>query len=143
MRITSSNPDDAAEYNMNCLDSAADWKVLRASIRMSLAISEKLRSSGYPLDDLFVPASSSDADIDAHIKRWSRTTYHYSSTCRMAPENDPFPGVVDDELRVHGVRKLRIADSSIFPRIPSTHLQAPAVMVGQKCAELIIGETRS
>lgn len=143
VRIKSSNPDDQVECDLNPLASPEDFKVLRASIRLSLAIASQMRALGYPLNDLFVPKSASDADIDVHIKRWSRTTYHYSSTCRMAPENDnPSPGVVDDELKVHGIRKLRIADSSIFPEIPSAHLQAPAVMVGQRCAELILGGTR-
>ena len=83
-------------------------------------------------------ASTSDVEIDAFIRRWTRSTYHYSSTCRMAPENDlDSPGVVDDELRVHGVRGLRIADTSIFPQVIPAHLQAPAVMVGMKCAEMI------
>ncbi|KZO97716.1 GMC oxidoreductase, partial [Calocera viscosa TUFC12733] len=64
---------------------------------------------------------------------------HYSSTCRMAPEEgDPDgPGVVDDELRVHGVESLRVADASIFPKILSVHLQAPVVMVGEKCPDMI------
>lgn len=84
-----------------------------------------------------MPASTSDADLDAFIKEWGRTTYHYSSSCRMAPEDDTIPGVVNDELQVHGVRGLRVADSSIFPQIPATHLQAPSVMVAEKCAELI------
>ena len=56
----------------------------------------------------------------------------------MAPEDDPeFPGVVDDVLRVHGINALRVADSSIFPRVPAAHTQAPAVMVGMKCAGII------
>lgn len=143
VRIKSSNPDDPVECDPNFLASPEDWKVLRASIRLSLAIAAQMRAQGYPIDDLFVPISSSDADIDTHIKTWSHTTYHYSSTCRMAPEDDHFsPGVVDDELRVYGVRKLRIADSSVFPVIPRTHLQAPAVMVGLKCAELIMADMR-
>jgi choline dehydrogenase len=55
----------------------------------------------------------------------------------MAPEDDVRPGVVDDELRVHGVEGLRIADASIFPDVIATHLQAPVVMVAEKCADMI------
>ena len=100
-----------------------------------------MRASGYLLEDAVVPKSDSDADIDAHIRRYARTTYHYSSSCRMAPESDEKPGVVDDMLRVHGIKNLRVADCSIFPQIPSCHLQAPAVMLGEKCAELILGDS--
>ncbi|EDN91582.1 hypothetical protein SS1G_00985 [Sclerotinia sclerotiorum 1980 UF-70] len=58
----------------------------------------------------------------------------------MALENDQNPGVVDDELRVYGVQGLRVynCDTSIFPQIVSGHLQAPAVMVAEKCADLMI-----
>ncbi|KAH8114085.1 alcohol oxidase [Phellopilus nigrolimitatus] len=141
VRIVSSNPNDAVECELNTLSSQSDWQVLRASLRLSFALAKEIRASGYPLMDYRVPASESDADLDAHIKKWGRTTYHYSSTCRMAPEDDPAPGVVDDELRVHGVHGLRIADSSIFPQIIATHLQAGSVMVGEKCADLLLNGT--
>lgn len=91
--------------------------------------------------DSHVPASTTDADLDQFITEWARTTYHYTSTCRMAPEDDENPGVVDDELFVHGIQKLRIADSSVFPQIIATHLQAPSVMVAEKCAELLKSRT--
>ncbi len=56
----------------------------------------------------------------------------------MAPEHDPMGGgVVDDELKVYGVTNLRVADSSIFPWIPATHLQAPTVAVAEKCADML------
>jgi choline dehydrogenase len=47
------------------------------------------------------------------------------------------PGVVDDEMRVYGVKGLRVCDTSIFPRMVSGHLQAPAVMAAEKCVDLI------
>ena len=97
-----------------------------------------MKEDGYQISDYRVPLSESDSDLDAFITEHGATTYHYSSTCRMAPEHEPFPGVVDDELRVHGVEGLRVADSSIFPQIVATHLQAPTVMVAEKCADLIL-----
>ncbi|KIJ66623.1 hypothetical protein HYDPIDRAFT_151307 [Hydnomerulius pinastri MD-312] len=66
---------------------------------------------------------------------------HYSSSCRMAPMDDPLPGVVDDELRVHGIANLRIADASIFPTVPSTHPQALVYAVAEKCADMILSRT--
>ena len=137
VRIRSSNPSDPLDIDLNTLSDPSDWNVLRKAIRLSLALVKEMRALGYPATDYRVPADASDAAIDKHILRQARTTYHYSSTCRMAPENDEKPGVVDDELRVHGVKGLRVADSSIFPQIPATHLQAPVVMVAEKCAELI------
>ena len=45
--------------------------------------------------------------------------------------------ILDDELRVHGVQGLRVADASIFPSIPAAHLQAPVVMVAERCADFL------
>lgn len=57
----------------------------------------------------------------------------------MAPEGDSEGGgVVDDKLRVHGVAALRIADTSVLPWILGTHLQAPAVMIAEKCADMML-----
>lgn len=137
VRIVSSDTDEPASIDLATLTDPHDWDVMRTAVRLSVALFKEMRAAGHQISGYRVPASDSDADIDAHIKRYARTTYHYSSTCRMAPEDDPKPGVVDDELRVHGLRGLRIADSSIFPQIPATHLQAPAVMVAEKCAAMI------
>jgi len=137
VRIQSSNPSDPLNIDLGTLSNPDDWIVLRTAVRLSAAIVKEMRVLGYPSTDYRVPADDSDAAIDEHIRKYLRSTYHYSSTCRMAPEDDEKPGVVDDELKVHGVQGLRVADSSIFPQIPATHLQAPAVMVAEKCADLI------
>ena len=55
----------------------------------------------------------------------------------MSPETNATPGVVDDELRSHGVQGLRVVDASVFPIIPATYLQAPAVMVAEKCPDFL------
>jgi len=137
VRLASSDPSDPVICDLGTLSAASDWEIIRTSLRLSLRIAAHMRSNGYPLKDYRVPASASDEDLDAFIEEWGRTTYHYASSCRMAPEDDFIPGVVDDELRVYGVKGLRLADSSIFPQVPATHLQAPTVMVAEKCAELI------
>ncbi|TFY70460.1 hypothetical protein EVG20_g2542 [Dentipellis fragilis] len=126
------------------LTNPTDYSQLRACIRLTLQLASQMCTGhAYPLDPLAIPADSSDTAIDAHIRQRADTSYHYSSTCRMAPENDPAGGgVVDDQLRVHGVDRLRIADSSIFPWLLGTHLQAPAVMVVEKCADMILKENR-
>jgi choline dehydrogenase-like flavoprotein len=75
--------------------------------------------------------------IDEFIKAKVSGAYHLSSTCRMAPREEN--GVVDQELKVYGVEGLRVADASVFPRLVGMKPQATIVLVGQKCAELIIG----
>ncbi|KAA1467524.1 alcohol oxidase [Dentipellis sp. KUC8613] len=143
VRLASSDPEAPLVIDPAILTNSRDYSQLRAGVRLSLQLASQMHTGhAYPLDPLAVPADSSDAAIDAHIRQRADTAYHYSSTCRMAPENDPDGGgVVDDQLRVHGVDHLRVADSSIFPWVLGTHLQAPAVMVAEKCADMILKES--
>lgn len=76
-----------------------------------------------------------DAEIDRYIRSVATVSLHPSCTCRMS--NDRRSGVVDQRLRVHGVRNLRVADTSVFPRMPSTHTMWPAIMVAERCADFI------
>ena len=88
------------------------------------------------------PASMSrrDEQILDWIRNNSQTAYHPIGTCRMGPAG-PY-AVVDDKLRVHGLEGLRVADASIFPTMPSGNTNAPSIMVGEKCADLIKAERR-
>lgn len=137
VRLRSTDACDRPDCDLGFLTDERDFLVMRKAVRLGMAMGRKLRENGYPARDLFRPESEADEDLDAFIKKAARSTFHYSSTCRMAPEEDK--GVVDDELRVHGIQGLRIADASIFPSIPATHLQAPVVMVAERCVDFIHG----
>ncbi|KAI1409694.1 putative GMC oxidoreductase [Hypoxylon sp. FL1857] len=76
-----------------------------------------------------------DDEIDDYSRRVCHASSHFSSTCPMS--NDEKSGVVDQKLRVHGFSNLRIADASVFPRIPSCHTMAPMMMVGERCADMV------
>ncbi|KAK1962680.1 alcohol oxidase [Colletotrichum sublineola] len=75
-------------------------------------------------------ATQSDEDILAFIKGITSTEYHYSGTCAMLPK--AMGGVVDPELKVHGVDSLRVVDASIMPLIPSAHTQATVYAIAEK-----------
>ncbi|MEO0751083.1 MAG: GMC family oxidoreductase N-terminal domain-containing protein [Pseudomonadota bacterium] len=77
----------------------------------------------------------SDADILENARNEGATVFHQCGTCRMG--RDPAQSVVDPQLHVHGLSGLRIADASIFPTIPSGNTNAPAIMVGEKAADII------
>ncbi|HET8765453.1 MAG TPA: GMC oxidoreductase, partial [Rhodanobacter sp.] len=62
--------------------------------------------------------------------------YHPVGTCRMGPAGDP-AAVVGADLRVHGVDGLRVADASIMPTITGGNTNAPTIMIGEKCADLV------
>jgi choline dehydrogenase len=74
--------------------------------------------------------------IEDQLRNLSDTEYHPCGTCRMGPDTDP-KAVVDAQLRVKGIDGLRVADASIFPRITTNNTQAPTVMVGEKCADMM------
>ncbi|HRK43938.1 MAG TPA: GMC oxidoreductase, partial [Gemmobacter sp.] len=66
------------------------------------------------------------------------SAYHPCGTCRMGRADDPM-AVVDPEARVIGVEGLRVADSSIFPRVTNGNLNGPSIMTGEKAADHILG----
>jgi choline dehydrogenase len=84
--------------------------------------------------------AQSDDELDAFVRDHAESAYHPCGTCRMGRAED-LHAVVDPECRVIGVEGLRLADSSIFPRITNGNLNAPSIMVGEKAADHILGKT--
>jgi len=84
------------------------------------------------------PKAQSDEDLIADIRARSYSVFHPVGTCRMGP--DPGDSVVDWRLRVHGVSGLRVIDASIFPTLTSGNTNAPAMMTGEKGAELVLAD---
>lgn len=78
----------------------------------------------------------SDAYWECAVRTFTATLHHQIATCRMGPAGDP-QAVVDPRLRVHGIHKLRVVDSSVIPRTISAHTNAPAIMIGEKAADMI------
>lgn len=75
------------------------------------------------------------AGLEAFARAAVSTCHHSCGTCRMGSDQR---AVVDPQLRVRGVGKLRVADASVFPQITSGNLNAPVIMVGERAADLII-----
>lgn len=73
---------------------------------------------------------------ECHIRHMSRNVCHAAATNKMGPAGDP-EAVVDPELRVYGVRRLRVADTSIAPTQVAGHTQAVSYVVGEKMALLL------
>ncbi|KAJ7664845.1 hypothetical protein B0H17DRAFT_1162731 [Mycena rosella] len=115
---------------------------VRPTCDLARRLGQQMRASGYAMEDENMLAGEHEEDLDAFVKKSVVTALHCTSACRMAPETDVRPGVVDDRLRVHGVGGLRIADCSIFPDIVWNHPQAAAVMVAEKCAHMMLEDAR-
>ncbi|KAJ6573480.1 hypothetical protein DFH09DRAFT_1151937 [Mycena vulgaris] len=141
--LKSRDPKDPAIFQMRYLTSPEDWVALRASLRVSVELARQMRADGYSLARVKVPRALDDATLDEFIKDGVETMYHYASSCRMAPVDDLLPGVVDAELRVHGIVNLRISDASVFPSAPATHPQALVYAMAEKCADMILNVSQA
>ncbi|KAF9520201.1 GMC oxidoreductase [Hydnum rufescens UP504] len=82
-----------------------------------------------------------DKQWKEYVRQQAGTCYHPASTCKMGPDEDE-EAVVDPRLRVRGVKSLRVADISIMPKLNNGHPQAPAYMIGEKAAQLILEDNR-
>ncbi|MAV25820.1 MAG: glucose-methanol-choline oxidoreductase [Gammaproteobacteria bacterium] len=117
-----------------------DMKRLLKGIRMTqrlLAAPSLDEVMGQPM---YASGSTDDAETIADIRSRADTIYHPVGTCRMGQDA---LSVVDERLRVRGVQKLRVIDASIMPYIVSGNTNAPAIMIGEKGAELIIEDAAS
>lgn len=139
--LTSADPSVQPAIRLNYYDDPYDMKVMKAVIRRSLDIAANWPGNR-KIGDLLVPpflaekhghtpgAEPSDALLEDLALHFSITVYHETSTCRIGE-------VVDPELRVIGVKNLRIADASVMPNVISGNTNAPTIMIGEKAAEMI------
>ena len=79
--------------------------------------------------------AQSEEEIRAYIRKWSKTDYHPVGSCKMGHDE---MAVVDTQLRVRGIEGLRVIDASIMPIVISGNTQAPAIMIGEKGAAIMI-----
>ncbi|MGR3199339.1 MAG: choline dehydrogenase [Paracoccus sp. (in: a-proteobacteria)] len=139
VRLASGDPAAAPEIRFNYMSHEDDWAEFRACVRHTRRIFDAPAFRDYRGDEIQPgDAVQSDEQIDAFIREHAESAYHPCGTARMGAADDPL-AVVDPELRVIGVDGLRVADSSIFPRITNGNLNAPSIMTGEKAADHILG----
>ncbi|WP_108502587.1 GMC family oxidoreductase [Paracoccus indicus] len=84
------------------------------------------------------PDDRSDTALRDHCRRFVKTNYHPAGTARMGRDDDPM-AVLDTRLRVRGIEGLRVCDLSAMPDINAGNTQAPAMMMGDRCADMVMG----
>lgn len=141
--VTLRSPDPGSKpvIRFNYMSHPDDWIEFRHCIRLTREIFGQSAFDPYRGKEIS-PGSQvqSDDDLDAFIRDHAESAYHPCGTCKMGRKDDPM-SVVDPQCRVIGVDGLRIADSSIFPRVTNGNLNAPSIMTGEKAADHILGRT--
>jgi len=141
IHIKSADPAAPPAIKFNFLSSEFD----RAGVLYAMRKGRELMATS-PIADItgeeIAPgiAYQTDAELLEWVRHNAETTYHPVGTCKMG--HDPM-AVVDDQLRVHGIQGLRVADASIMPTLTSGNTNAPCMMIGEKCSELILSAARA
>ncbi len=142
IRLQSNDPAEHPAIHPNYLATDTDCKTLVEGIRIARRI-----ACHEPLKSLVTAEHAPGPEIAdqdyAALLDWARSTattiYHPTGTCKMGIDPN---SVVDPCLRVHGVQGLRVADCSIMPRIVSGNTNTPAIMIGEKAADMVLEDTR-
>jgi choline dehydrogenase len=136
IHIKSSDPVEAPAIRFNFLSAEMD----RTGILYAMRKGRELMAAS-PIAEIVGEelAPGADYQTDEELLEWVRnnaeTTYHPIGTCKMGSDT---MAVVDDQLRVHGIKGLRVADASIMPTLTSGNTNAPSIMIGEKCAAMIL-----
>ncbi|TPK69185.1 choline dehydrogenase [Mesorhizobium sp. B2-4-19] len=141
--VTLRSPDPKAKpvIRFNYMSHPDDWAEFRHCIRLTREIFGQSAFDAFRGQEIS-PGShvQSDDDLDVFIRDHAESAYHPCGTCKMGRADDR-SSVVDPECRVIGVDGLRVADSSIFPRVTNGNLNAPSIMTGEKASDHILGRT--
>ena len=137
IRLASADPTVQPLVDPNILADPYDVEALCDAIEMSREIGCQSALDDWRLREVAPgPEATTRDDIRAFARRSVGTYHHQVGTCRMGVDE---LSVVDPQLRVRGVEGLRVVDASIMPVVPSCNTNAPAIMVGEKAADLILG----
>ena len=114
-----------------------DERTLLAGMRMARRVAATQPMSRWIAREVFPgPDVQTDEDLSELARAAHHTVYHVSGTCRIGAAEDR-AAVVDPQLRVHGIRGLRVADASVFPVITTVNTVVTVLMVGERAADLI------
>ncbi|AZZ90301.1 choline dehydrogenase [Hahella sp. KA22] len=139
LKILSRDPRKHPLLEPNYLATERDRWEMRQCVKLTREIFEQQAFDPFRGEELRPgPAVKSDAEIDEFIRQRADSAYHPSCTCKMGADDDPM-AVVNSEAKVRGVEGLRVVDASIMPSIVSGNLNAPTIMMAEKCADHILG----
>jgi choline dehydrogenase len=138
--LASKDPLQAPSIDAGYLTHPDDLRTLVKGVRQVRRIFASQAFDPYRGDEV-APGlqATSDEALEQHIRQHAESIYHPVGTCRMGADD---MAVVDDQLRVHGVQGLRVVDASIMPTLIGGNTNAPAIMIGEKAADMILQARR-
>lgn len=143
LRLASGNPADAPLIDPNYWADPYDREM---SLRGLKLVREILSQDAFKpfVKEIHLPSPQvrTDDELFEYACQNAKTDHHPVGTCRLGVEGDP-DAVVDEHLNVFGLQGLRIADSSVIPRVPSSNTNAPTIMIAEKAADAILGRLGS
>lgn len=139
VQLRSSDPFEAPLVQPNYLTDERDQQTLINGVRLARKLLQTPELSRFVQEESMPgPGKASDEELLAFIRQYGVSSYHLNGTARMGGRDDAM-AVVDDELRVHGIAGLRVADSSVMPAIPSANICAATMMIAEKASDIISG----
>ncbi len=136
LALHSSHSNDPVRIHPNYLSERLDQQVLVEGIKIARKIARQAPLNAHIIEEY---SPNEDLEDEEALLNWARdhstTIYHPTGTCKMGKDA---MGVVDPQLRVHGVSGLRVADASIMPIITSGNTNAPTIMIGEKVSDMIM-----
>ena len=139
VKLASADPSDPPRIMSNFLATDYDRNLMRRAVEMGRDISTQRAHAGLGVREIEPGLGrGSKADLDDYLRDNVAGDFHLCGTCKMGTGPE---AVVDQELRVHGLRGLRVVDASIMPSIVSANTNATTIMIAEKAADNIAGKS--
>ncbi len=136
IHVSSSAPNKAPAVRFNFMSAQLDRDVTLEAMRIARRIMTAPSLQGIVTNEITPGINiQSDDELLDWVKKNAETTYHPVGTCKMGSDA---MAVVDDQLRVHGMEGLRVADASIMPTLTSGNTNAPSIMIGEKASRMVL-----
>ena len=138
IKLKSTDPSAAPSIRFNYMQTEHDLMEMREGIRLAREIFQQQAFDEYRGKEINPGKLDTDSELNEFIRNRGDTAYHPCGTCKMGKDTT---SVVDEQLQVYGVEKLRVVDASIMPKIITGNLNASTVMIAEKAADYILGKS--
>jgi choline dehydrogenase len=136
VRLRSGDPSDHPRILNNMLGEQSEVDAMLRALELAREVAAGPPFAAHVVEELNPsPMLRTKQELTSWLRATCEHEYHPACTCRIGAPQD---GVVDPQLRVHGVQSLRIADASVMPRVTSGNTHAPTVMIAERCADFVL-----